>query len=410
MEWRYRLDPLSMVEGWTDEARARAWARSATGHYRDARASSSLDDYLRHWRAARDALNNAVRALNLHESSGAGPIDENPATGLPRIAIGAGSAQSDARRRAYAAHGGAEGFLAWARGLEAGRDYYFAAPDGREWGVRLVPDADGAGLVPMILADRAEVLAQRAALPLLQPEQRAAAIVADPWRYYVEARQQIDRDNEARAARWGITDPEGVASFKLAGDVLADTLQREWIAADRERTNREFARMMDRASEFGALVPVAGWAVAGLAQALKLLGPVLPWVTVEPPAGPRARALTGGTVETARPTHTVPDPPGAKGGLMIGAGARDRLLGGTGETGGTGGQPAGTLGASRQLLRLPSPTPEILLAAQGGVIERQSVGLQAAGGSSSGGSGLSTTQMVIGLAVVAGLAYALSRR
>lgn len=409
MDWRYRIDGRAGVEGWVDEGRARAWARSAAGHYRDARGSSSLGEYLVHWRAARDALNNAVLSLNLPVSNGAGEVNEDAALGVPRIASGSGPTRRAAEQRAFAAHGGPEGFQTWARGLglPIGEDRYFTAPDGAQWGVRIVPGVDG-GEVALVLSDPADALAVRKSLGPLDVEERAAAIERDPWAYYVAARARIDRDNESRARAWGIEDEQGVQSFKLAGDLLGATLGREWEARDKARTQAKFDEMMDRAALIGAFVPVAGWAVAGVAQALKLLGGIIPWVTIEPPAGPRARVQSGGTAPDAGPpTHRVPDPPGASKRMSLPEGLLSPRTGGA--------QPAGTLGASRGLLRVPTPSPELVLAMQGATspeaIERRSIGLESGGaGAGAPSGGWSPATIAVAVVVVGGLAYALTRK
>lgn len=308
--WQHRADGIAGVEGWIDADAARAWAREALARFRSSREASSTADAKRELRAGWVALNNATAALNLTDRAGAGVIADGFPFGLARLDITADQAAKDrARAGAVALAGSAERLNDWALSHRDGDTWYTAA-DGSRFGVR-VYDYPGTGERSWgLLPDPAAVLAFRRVQPPSQAEQRAAAIVADPWQAYVARRREIDETNARNARLWGLTTDEQIAGFQLAADEVNRTLGAEWEAKQRAAVQRQADAILDRVSQYAAATGV-GAPLAAIFQALKIFTGILPWATEEAPPPALSRVRSGGVTDRAsdRPTHAVPAAP-----------------------------------------------------------------------------------------------------
>lgn len=412
--WAHRADGIAGYEGWIDADASRAWAREALARFRASREASSTADAKREWRAGWVALNNATAALNLTDRAGAGIINDGFPFGLARLDINADQAARDrARAGAIALAGSADRLNDWALSHRDGDTWYTAA-DGSRFGVR-VYDYPGTGERSWgLLPDPAAVLAFRRSMPVTQVEERAAAIVADPWQAYIARRREIDATNARNARLWGLTTDEEIAGFQLAADEVNRTLGAEWESKQRAAVQRQADAILDRVSQYAAATGV-GAPIAAIFQALKIFTGILPWATEEAPPPALSRVRTGGVSDrpTDRPTHTVPRAPAEPLEAVTTMSATVAEYRGPSSTG----TPSSSKGPT--LRRLPNLAPSAVAGLLGGAqgtggglvvsgsssIEAGAQGTGGASASSSSGASSSNTTAVVVVLGAAGLLW-----
>ena len=410
MAFEHRIDGVAGVEGWIDASAARAWAREALARFRASREATNTSDAKRELRAGWVALNNATGALNLTDRAGAGIITDGFPFGLARLDIMADQGARDRARAGAIALAGGEGSRLndWAQAHPMGDTWYTAA-DGSRFGVRVYEYPGTGERVWSLLPDPAAVQAFRRVQPPSQAEQRAAAIVADPWQAYIARRREIDETNARNARLWGLTTDDEIRGFQLAADEVNRTLGAEWEAKQRAAVQRQADAILDRVSQYAAATGV-GAPIAAIFQALKIFTGVLPWATEESPPPALSRVRSGGvsSIATDRPTHTVPAAPAEPLEVVTTASASAAEY--RGPSSSTPGAPS-----SAPLRRLPNVSPDVmagLLGVSPGAVVSGSSAIESgtpSGGPSTVASTSNTTTLVVVVLGAAGVLWLLNR-